>query len=91
MLRKDTFLTGFIVGLFLPLMIFVIFHESGNILLEKDVMVRNFSFKFKAVIAIFANILPFIIYSKSKKGHAMQGNLAITFIYAFAVVLYLYF
>ncbi|NNC94137.1 MAG: hypothetical protein HKN92_01155 [Chitinophagales bacterium] len=91
MLRNDTFLTGLIVGLVIPAMVFVILHELGVILEGKEIMVRNFSFKFKAVISIFSNILPFIIYSKTKKGHAMQGILTITFIYAFAVMLFLYF
>jgi hypothetical protein len=86
MLRRDTFITGFITGLLFPCFFFVILYEANDLWFKSMLNGKGLHMSFIGVISVFMNIIPFNGYSRLRKGSAMRGMLTITFIYAFILL-----
>ncbi len=91
MLSKDTFWVGLAVGTLTPIMLFIALIEINTMLIENYFRGgAGLSEQFRAIISVCVNILPFIIYNRTRKDNAMRGIMLPTFIYA-VVILFYYF
>ncbi len=86
MLRRDTFLTGFITGLFFPVFFFVILYEVNDSWIIGMLHRRGLHMSFIGVVGVVMNIIPFMGYSRLRKGNAMRGMVTITIIYSFILL-----
>lgn len=89
MLRQDKFIVGFLSGIIFPVIFFVIFNEINNWIGVHILQTgHGFTERFVAIISVIANLIPFLIYEKTKKDHALRGIIGATFILAFIIVFY---
>ena len=91
MLQKDSTLLGVVVGIFF----FITFYFGLSYLNESLTGETIFGAKFYGVrqqfigvLAVFSNILPFIVYNKARKDYSMRGVGIVTVILAFGVIIY---
>lgn len=88
--KNDTLLTGFLSGLFLPIIIFIglfLYKYSDLVLLEyiESLWYNNLAFKILSV-CVFPNLIPFLLFIRKKKDYAARGVVMATIIYALVVL-----
>lgn len=89
MLRQDKFIVGLLMGIFVPVMFFFVFRETNHLVAEY-IFKRGSGFteRFVAILSVCTNLLPFIIFEKARKDHALRGVIGATFVLAFFIVFY---
>lgn len=92
-LQEDNVWVGIGVSLFLTVTIFYFLVTLNESLIGKNINGREFGGireRFIATLAVFFNILPFIIYMRVKKDNAMRGVGIVTVLLALFVVVFYY-
>ena len=87
MLNKDNIFSGLVVGLLLPLTIFLMLYQIFNLLeLRGAASVEGLGVNFRqrtlAIVAIAANIIPLKIFQNRRFDQSMRGIVVITTIWA---------
>jgi hypothetical protein len=87
--RTDTFISGVIAGLAIPFLFYFIL-EGVSLFLQENVLEDwyGFSERFKIIIAVASNFMPFQVFVKQERGHSMQGLITMTFVLMFSAVYY---
>ncbi len=92
-LQEDSIWTGIFVSLFITATMFYFFYTLNDHLIGRTIAGKPFGGvreRFVATLAVFFNIIPFIIYIRAKKDHAMHGVGVVTVILSL-VVLFVYY
>ena len=91
--QRDSVLVGVIVALFMTVTMYYGVHVINDMNIGKMVGGKVFmgvTDRFKATLAVFANIFPFIIYIRTRKDMAMRGVGIVTVVLALVVLVYYY-
>lgn len=89
MLRQNKVLTGVLVGLIFPVIIFVLLWEINIMLVDNRLMPNEgFRVQFLCVLSVVSNVIPAGMYLKAKKDNALKGNVAVTLLLVAAVLIY---
>lgn len=79
------------VGLLVPIAGFVIVWELSNVLkAEVFGLWEGFSVRFVAIVGLCFNLIPLFYFMKHEKDDQLRGLVAATFLYAFAIVIFLF-
>ncbi len=92
-LREDNVWVGICVSVFFTVFIFYALVTLNTYLIGKTINGREFGGireRFIATLAVFFNIVPFLIYLRAKKDHSMRGVGIITVILALFVMVFYY-
>ncbi len=93
-LQEDNVWVGIMVSVFFTITIFYFFFTINNNLTgDLEINGKKFqgvSERFVATLAVFFNILPFIIYLRVRKDHSMRGVGIVTVILALFLLVYYY-
>lgn len=92
-LQEDNVWVGIGVSVFFTVFIFYVLVTINDAMIGQTVNGRAFGGvreRFIATLAVFFNILPFIIYMRAKKDHAMRGVGIVTVIVALFVMVFYY-
>ena len=89
--RFDRILTGFLIGIFFPLIIFLITYEVKYSDMDFLIFVRNM-WKMKIFLkllslCVFPNLGFFFVFYRLKYDMAARGVIMATFMYAFLVLI----
>lgn len=103
MLRQDKVWVGILFGLLFPVIIFALIYEINlalttvnlnwlkNVLnprvLAEFQMHGGFQPKFIAILSVCCNLIPFNVFKRAGKDHALQGVLTATFILVIILVI----
>lgn len=90
-LQEDNVFVGIIVSLFLTATMYYVFSTvnhnlTGDMIGEKEF--GGFTDKFIAILAVFFNIVPFVIYMRTRKDDSMKGVGIVTVILSVFVMFY---
>ncbi len=92
-LQQDKLWVGMAVSVFITITMFYIFYTLNINLVGKFIGGREFAGvreRFVATLAVFFNIIPFIIYMRVKKDNCMRGVGIVTVILALFMLVYYY-
>lgn len=86
---RDTFWNGAITAIATPIVCYAILHGIG-LLLAATVLENwgGFTEKFKVIVGICGNFIPFQIFVKQERGYAMRGLMTVNFILIFGGMWY---
>ncbi|MBK6732045.1 MAG: hypothetical protein IPG60_14180 [Bacteroidetes bacterium] len=92
-LQEDNVWVGIGVSIFFSIFMFYVLVTLNQNLIGKPFNGREFGGireRFIATLAVFFNIIPFIIYLRAKKDHSMRGVGIVTVLLALFVVVFYY-
>ncbi len=88
---KNTFVIGFVLGLVVPPLAFILYNIFNNP--EKSILENLFFYKSGGVLSnvislsVIANLIPFFGFLNSKNERAAQGVIGGSFVYVFIVLI----
>jgi hypothetical protein len=91
--QKDHVLVGIIVSIFFTLTMFYCLYTLNGMLIGKEIGGLPFGGvkeRFVSTLAVFFNIIPFIIYIKTRKDNSMRGVGLVTIVLALFVLVFYY-
>lgn len=93
-MKKDTLLTGLLVGLVIPFVSLALLMELNDLLVGMNIEIRpgqpfqGLSMRFMGLVALCLNIFPFRYFTKRRHDQSMRGMIFPTLAYAAAWVIY---
>lgn len=91
--QKDSVWVGIVISVFFTVTMFYCFYTINQMCLGAIFMGKPFggvTERFISTLAVFSNILPFIIYIKTRKDLAMKGVGIVTVLLALFVLMFYY-
>ncbi len=90
-LKTDKAWFGFLFAAIVPLIGYVFFYELNEYARTHTIMFYGglFSKKFIYILAIFCNILPFLVAKRQRLDHQMQGIVGATLVYSILLLMYI--
>ncbi len=93
-LQEDNVFVGMLVSVFFTVTMFYVFYQI-NESLSGDVYVNGKLFygvqeRFIATLAVFFNIIPFVIYMRTRKDNCLRGVGIVTVLMAIFMMVYYY-
>ncbi len=92
-LQEDNVWVGIAVSIFITLTMYYFFYTLNDSLSGKMIGGKEFSGvreRFVATLAVFFNIVPFVVYIRSRKDNSMRGVGLVTVILSLVVLVYYY-
>ncbi len=93
-LQEDNVFVGMLVSLFFTVTMFYVFYQiNGSLAGEVYVNGKLFtgvSERFISTLAVFFNIIPFVIYIRTKKDNCLRGVGIVTVLAAIFMLIYYY-
>ncbi len=92
-LQQDKVWVGMVVSVVITITMFYIFYTLNVNLTGKFILGKEFGGvreRFVATLAVFFNIIPFIIYMKVKKDNCLRGVGILTVLLALFMLVYYY-